>query len=137
MVIYLFCHIQPSSPYSFFECLNINYVSLILMNIAYIKYHTLSGRPSWLNYRYSSMIMDFSTHYILVYEKTSMIYGRVTLHEFPSTIVIHDSSMLCHGEQFVQSMQNVLCVSPPIKWSFFVFHYRFCSDWMNWICYME
>ena len=67
------------------------------------------------------MIMDFSTHYILIHGKTSMIHGRVTLHGFLSMIVIHDSSMICHVEKFVQSGQNVLCLSLPIKWNFLLF----------------
>ena len=44
------------------------------------------------------MIMDFSTHYILN-------HGRVTLHRFSSMIVIHDSSMICHVEKFVQMFE--------------------------------
>ena len=47
-----------------------------------------------------------------------MIHGRVTLHDFTSMIVIHDSFMICHDEKFVQIRQNFLCLSVLIKWRF-------------------
>ena len=34
-----------------------------------------------------------------------MIHGRVTLHGFSSMIVIHDSSMICNVEKFVQMFE--------------------------------
>ena len=55
------------------------------------------------------MIMDFSTHYIVekhyIHGKTSKIHGRVTLHGFSPMIVIHDSSMICNVEKFVQMFE--------------------------------
>ena len=52
-----------------------------------------------------------------------MIHGRVTLHDFTSMIVIHDSLMICHVEKFVQIRQNFLCLSVLIKWRFIVVVY--------------
>ena len=34
-----------------------------------------------------------------------MIHSRVTLHGFSSMIVIHDSSMICNVEKFVQMFE--------------------------------
>ena len=55
--------------------------------------------------------MDFSTHYFDFHGKSWMAHGRAWPHGSSSMILNHDSSMMSHVENFVQSRKLSLTVS--------------------------
>ena len=77
--------------------------------------HSHPGGLSCLVHGKSSMIMDFSTHCFYFHGKSWMAHGRAWLHGSSSMILTHDSSMLSHVEDFVQSENFLL---PCQFWSF-------------------
>ena len=69
------------------------------------------GCLSWLVHGKSSMIMEFSTHYIYFHGKSWMAHDRAWPHGSASMILTHDSTMMSHVENFVQSRKFSLFVS--------------------------
>ena len=91
-----------------------------IFQIRFIQPRNLPGCLSWLLHGKSSMIMNFSTHYFDFHGKSWMAHGRAWPHGSSSMILTHDSSMMSHVENFVQSRKFSLIVSVFVSSVFFL-----------------